>query len=260
MDPIIFGLVVVVALNMLMFPIAFKLQTDKLTDITYAVSFSCIAIYGFFMGVGMKNVSKMVVAALVLLWAIRLGAFLFYRVGKMGKDDRFDQIRTNPRRFFRFFLLQGVSSWIISLPFLFLLIHNAGAGKGWSDVLNIEWIGWAIALIGLIIEAVADQQKSNFKFQEGNKHVLYTKGLYSFVRYPNYLGEILFWIGLFLASTPSMIGLRWLSFLSPVIIIVLLVFVTGLPPIEKSRNKKYKDDAGYQKYKSSTSKLIPGIF
>ena len=92
MDPIIIGLIVVVALNMLMFPIAFKLQTDKLTDITYAISFSSLAFYGYFMGAGANSVSKMVVAALVILWAVRLGAFLFYRVGKMGKDDRFDQI------------------------------------------------------------------------------------------------------------------------------------------------------------------------
>ena len=208
MNPIIFGLIVVLAMNLIIYPIAYKLQTDKLTDITYSLSFATVAVFGFIYGLGTESIPKVILTTLILLWAIRLGAFLLHRVSKLGKDDRFDQIRTNPVRFLRFFLLQAVSAWVISLPFLYRLVQNPGQSQGLDSILTVEWIGWGLALFGLIIETIADQQKSNFKNQPGNSGKLYNKGLYSIVRYPNYTGEILFWIGIFIASTPAIFSLR----------------------------------------------------
>lgn len=260
MDPIIIGLLVVLAMNLLIFPIAFKLQTDKLTDITYALSFATVAVFGFLYGNGDMSIPKIVLTGLVLLWAVRLGSFLLHRVSKLGRDERFDQIRTNPSRFLRFFLLQAVSAWIISLPFLYRQLQNRGQVESVSDIVTIEWIGWAIAFFGLIIEAVADQQKSNFKNREENASKLFTGGLYSAIRYPNYTGEILFWIGIFIASIPAIYSLRWLTISSPIIIIVLLLFVSGIPTIERSRKKKLGNDPEYQAYVNRTKKLIPGIY
>ena len=260
MNPIIIGLIVVVAMNLFIFPIAYKLQTDKLTDITYALSFATIAVYGFLYGAGAASVPILILTALVLLWAFRLGSFLLYRVAKMGRDKRFDQIRTNPSRFLRFFMLQAVSSWIISLPFLYRQLENPGLNQSISAALPIEWVGWGLALFGLIIEAVADHQKSKFKDQSGNEDKLYIGGLYSVVRFPNYSGEILFWIGIFVASVPAIYSLRWLTISSPIIIILLLVFVSGIPTIVKSRMKKMGEDPDYQSYVKSTKKLIPGIY
>jgi len=148
MDPIIFGLVVVLVINLLIYPIAYKLQTDKLTDITYALSFATIAVYGFVGGLSVTSVSKMILAALILLWAMRLGLFLLDRVSKMGRDARFDQIRVNPVRFLRFFLIQAVSAWIISLPFLFRLLQDPGIDSSLSQVTSIEWLGFVIAAFG----------------------------------------------------------------------------------------------------------------
>ena len=260
MDPIIFALVVVVALNLLIFPIAYKLQTDKLTDITYALSFTALAIYGFIVGLGIRSACKIILAGLVVLWAVRLGGFLFYRVSRLGKDDRFDNIRTNPKRFFRFFLLQGFSSWVISLPFLYRLLQDPGASETIDGALTIEWLGWVIALTGLIIETAADRQKSVFKSIEGNRNKLYKGGLYSIIQYPNYLGEILFWVGIFVASIPALTGWQFLSVLSPVIIIVLLLFVSGIPTVEKERKRKYGDDLNYKQYDELTPKIFPGLY
>ena len=260
MDPIIFGLAVVLALNLFIFQIAYKLQTDKLTDITYALSFGSIAVFGYIMGGSITSISKIIVAGLILAWAIRLGSFLFYRVSKRGKDDRFDKIRTNPKRFFRFFLIQAVSSWIIALPFLLYLLDRPGMETGWGDISVIEYTGLIIALLGLIIETIADQQKLSFKSIPENKDQLFTKGLYGPIQYPNYLGEILFWVGVFICSVPVLTGPKWLSVSSPIIIILLLLFLTGIPPIEKSRRAKYKDDPDYNMYVQNTSKIIPGIY
>jgi len=260
MDPVVLGLIVVVALNALIFPIAYKLQTDQLTDITYALSFATIAIYGLIIGSGPQSKLKTLLFSLIFLWAARLGYFLLVRVRKMGGDARFDEIRTNPKRFFRFFMIQGVSSWIISLPFLFRLLDPSDKISGWVDITPIEWTGLGIAILGLAIEAVADHQKSAYKNQAGNSGKLFTEGLYKIVQFPNYTGEILFWIGIFIASLSAIFGLRWLSISSPIIIILLLVFLSGIPPIIKSRKKRYGDNPDYVKYVSSTSKLIPGIY
>ena len=260
MDPIILGLIFVVALNALIFPIAYKLQTDKLTDITYALSFSALVGFGVAMGGGFESISKIILALLVILWAVRLGYFLLRRVTQLGKDDRFDQIRNNPKRFFRFFMLQGVSSWLISLPFLFRLLDQPGTHQGFSDTEMIEWLGWLLAFAGFIIEALADHQKSVFKSQAGNRGKLYTGKLYSIVQYPNYLGEIAFWLGIFIASIPALAGLKWLAVVSPIIIIVLLLFVSGIPTVERERRKKYGNDEVYRHYDQSTPKIFPGIY
>ena len=260
MDPIIFGLVVVLVINLAIFPIAYKLQTDKLTDITYALSFGTLAIYGFIGGLSITSISKLVLTGLILAWAIRLGFFLLDRVTKMGKDARFDEIRTNPVRFFRFFLIQAVSSWIISLPFLYRLLKDPGVETGLQDITTFEWIGWAVAFVGLVMEAVADAQKSKFKSIPGNEGKIFYGGLYKSLQYPNYTGEILFWIGIFIASLSAISGLRWLTITSPIIIILLLLFLSGIPTIEKSRKAKFKDDAAYQAYAQRASKIIPGIY
>ena len=178
----------------------------------------------------------------------------------MGRDARFDEIRTNPKRFLRFFLIQAVGAWVISLPFLYQLLFNPGAASALDEVVPLEWLGWTIALLGFIIEAIADNQKMKFKSVPGNSGKLFTSGLYKFVRYPNYLGEILFWIGVFIASIPTLWGIKWLAILGPIMIISLLLFLSGIPPIERSRKKKYGDDPDYQQYVSNTSKILPKIF
>ena len=160
MDPLILGLIAVVLFNWVIFPIAYKLQTDKLTDITYSLSFAFLVGYGFAMGQGMSSVSKQIIAALVLIWAIRLGYYLLRRVTALGKDSRFDEIRINPKRFFRFFSIQGFGSWIISIPFLIRLLHSPGQVGTFNDISTVEWSGLGLALIGFLIEAIADQQKS----------------------------------------------------------------------------------------------------
>ncbi len=254
MNDLVISLLAVVGFNLLMFPIAFKLQTDKLTDITYSASFVFLAIFGMWRGQALDAQAKMLTGILVILWGLRLGVYLFWRVNKLGRDARFDEIRTNGSRFFRFFLIQGVSAWIISVPFLLLFYNDHVL----SPIPFVIWIGWIIALIGLIIETIADNQKSTFKAIPGNADTLLTSGLYKHVRYPNYLGEILFWIGIFTSSAFVFQGLDWLAILSPIVIILLLTKLSGIPILEKSRAKKYAGQQWYIDYVSKTNLLFPG--
>jgi steroid 5-alpha reductase family enzyme len=254
MNDLVLSLAAVVIFNIVMFFVAFRLQTDKLTDITYSLSFIFLVLFGWFRSGSTSDLTNLVTGILVLCWGIRLGAYLFHRVSVLGKDVRFDEIRINFKRFFRFFLIQGVSSWIISLPFLICFYSDSTSNTGTPVV----YLGWTIAIIGLIMETVADQQKSNFKNTPGNRDQFYTGGLYRYVRYPNYLGEILFWIGIFIACVSCFKGLDWLSMISPIVIILLLTKLSGIPILEKSRLEKMGADPSYKAYIKSTPMLFPG--
>ncbi len=256
MDPIVIALIVVMSINLLVFPVAYKLQTDKLTDITYSLSFLTLIGFGFWKGEGWEDDHKIIMGIILAAWSLRIGYFLLSRVIMMGRDKRFDEIRTNPKRFFRFFLLQGFASWVISIPFLYYFFYHQTE----DNYSILELLGWGIAIVGLIIETVADQQKMNFKSKAGNGSKLYTAGLYKYVRYPNYTGEILFWIGICVASAGVFVGLRWLSLVSPFFIILLLLKVSGIPYLERGRAKQYGDDKGYQSYLKKTKALFPGIY
>ena len=253
---IVGGLVFVMVLNVIMFFIAFRMQTDKLTDITYSLSFFALAAFAFFIGRGWESLGKIWITLLIVIWAIRLGWYLLDRVTQLGKDERFDKIRVNKKRFFRFFVLQGFASWVVSLPALMRL--NVANPDG--SLVLVEIIGIALAAVGLYIEAASDYSKSKFKRQPGNKSKLYTDGWYKHIRYPNYLGESIFWIGIFVASVPYLQGLQFLSVLGTIFIIFLLIFVSGIPLLEKGRAKRLKGNTSYQDYLARTKKIIPGVY
>ena len=252
-------LAVAVVANVIVFYIAYKQQTDKLTDITYSATFVLLATLSLLIGQGFQDSGNIIIALLVIIWGVRLGSFLLLRIKKMGHDSRFDKIRPNKSRFFRFFLIQGFGAWLISLPMMIRLLKGSSSEMLEGQLL-VERVGIAVAVIGLMIEVIADQQKSTFKSTRENESKLYTGGLYSFVRYPNYLGEILFWIGIFIASSIVFQGVEWASIIGPLCISYLLLFLSGIPFIERSRKEKYGEDESYQKYQSSTAKIIPWIY
>ena len=106
-----------------------------------------------------------------------------------------------------------------------------------------------------MIETIADHQKFVFKNKNPKKFI--KSGLWKYSRYPNYFGEMLLWWGLFIMITPYLGGISLLTIIGPIFITFILLFVSGIPMLEKSYNQKYGKDKEYQEYKRSTSKLIP---
>lgn len=260
MDSIILiSLGIAVVLNLAVFVIAFWKQTDKLTDITYALTFALLAGYAWYSGEGRESTYKTTLLFMVVIWAFRLGSYLFTRVLVKGKDHRFDEWRHNFLRFLRFWVLQGLSVWLVSLPFLI------GLSKSAEQVSSIEghWLvisGMIIWIVGFIIESIADRQKFKFRLDNSNDGKFMDRGLFSIVRYPNYLGEMMAWIGIFLAVVPLLQGWEWLSIVSPLWVSTLLLFISGIPLLERSMQKRYGDQKAFQEYKKNTNKLIPYIF
>jgi steroid 5-alpha reductase family enzyme len=112
-------------------------------------------------------------------------------------------------------------------------------------------------LVGLVVESVADAQKSAFKSKEENRNRFVASGLWRYSRHPNYFGELLVWWGLFVYAVPVLHGAAFAVVAGPVFITLLLLFVSGIPPLERSADEKYGSDPAYQAYKRRTSILVP---
>ena len=256
---LISALVIAIGLNLFAFIFAYKNQTDKLTDVTYALTFALLAGYYWFSAEGANDAYKLSLMFMIVIWSIRLGSYLFFRVMIKGKDDRFDGWRDDLKKYLRFWVLQGCSVWVLSIPFII------GLTKPKEAILAIQnnkvvMLGMAIWMIGFFIEALADRQKFRFRLNPENEGKFMNRGLFSIVRFPNYAGEILVWVGVFITVSPLLEGLEWLSVVSPLWITFLLVRLNGIPFLERSNKKRYAHQKEFLEYEANTKKLIPFIY
>jgi steroid 5-alpha reductase family enzyme len=247
---VVLSFVIALAVNGGFFAVAAARRTDVVTDLSYSLTFALLALVLPFTGA--RDAVQLVASLLVLVWAVRLGAFLFRRILRMKVDHRFDEVRDKPLRFARFWLLQALAVAVIMLPVSYVLDRSEAPGFG----------GWAVGgiavwLAGLLIEAIADAQKSAFKTNEVNRGRFIRTGLWRYSRHPNYFGEILVWWGLFLYAVPFLHGAALAVVVGPLFITLLLLFGTGIPPLERSAAAKHGDDPDYRDYRRRTSILVP---
>jgi steroid 5-alpha reductase family enzyme len=248
MSEFLIALGISVVLNSVFFGIAAALKTDVVTDLSYGLSFALAAIALALVGAARDPV-RLAAAAMVVVWAARLAGYLFTRILKTKVDHRFDGRREDPVEFAKFWALQALSVTVIMLPAIAVLARPAPAAS------PLHVVGAAVWLAGLVIESVADAQKSAWK-RRGEPGFI-DRGLWAWSRHPNYFGEILVWWGLWLFALPSLAGAWHLAVLGPICITSLLLFVTGIPPLEKSARKRYENDGRYADYASRTSILVP---
>ena len=250
MTAILLSFAIALAVNGAFFAFAAARRTDVVTDLSYSLTFALLAVVLLFAGAA--EPVQLVASLLVLVWAARLGIYLFRRIMRTKVDHRFDGMRDQPLRFARFWLLQAITVAVVMLPVSYLLDQDDPPGLGaWSIA------GAAVWLAGLLIEAVADAQKAVFRAKEENRGRLVASGLWRYSRHPNYFGEILVWWGLFLYVVPALHGAAFAVVIGPVFITLLLLFVSGIPLLEKSADEKYGSDAAYRDYKRRTSILVP---
>jgi steroid 5-alpha reductase family enzyme len=247
---ILYYLLISLLIQIVLFIPAYIFKTDKLTDLSYSLSFIILSLFAFFSN--SYNVIKLILLLMINLWAIRLGSYLFYRINKIGRDKRFDEIRNNFYKFSSFWLLQAISVFIILLNSLILFSKDL-------SFLNFNYlsiVGVFIWLTGLLIESFSDIQKFNYK--KNHKNTWTNIGLWKYSRHPNYFGEMLCWVGIFVFSVFYLNVMNiLLSLVSPLLIILLLRFVTGIPTTEKKQDSKFKNNKEYVKYKEKTNLLLP---
>lgn len=250
MSAIFLSLAVSLAVNAIFFAFAVVRKTDVVTDLSYSLSFAALAFALFFEGA--RKPVQLVACILVWVWALRLGSYLFGRILRIKVDHRFDGIRENTLRFARFWFLQAVSVAVVMLPITYLLGRSRAPSFGaWAIAGSSVW------LVGLLIETVSDAQKSSFKARSESRGRFISSGLWRYSRHPNYFGEILVWLGLFVFALPFLHGAAFAVAAGPAYITLLLLFVTGIPPLERSAKTRYGSDPAYREYKRRTSVLVP---
>ncbi len=250
MNELVLAAIISLGINILMFIPAFIYKTDKLTDLSYSITFIVVILSGFING--SKSLAGLLVSLAVVVWALRLGGFLFIRIRRMKRDKRFDEMRSSFFRFGSFWLLQGVSVFVVLIPAVLLAAADS------KDFELVSLIGLALWATGLLIEAVADFQKDRFSQMIANKNKWIETGLWKYSRHPNYFGEILVWVGVYVFCIFYLSASdRLLALVSPLYIAGLLLFVSGVPKLEKSADKKWGKNEAYRKYKAKTSVLVP---
>ncbi|KAH6557210.1 hypothetical protein KP509_1Z128100 [Ceratopteris richardii] len=233
------------------FVVAAACKFDKVTDFAGSTNFVILALL-----TGILHDTwyfrQIVLTALVTIWGLRLGLFLLLRILQWGEDRRFDDKRENLLKFAVFWAIQAVWVWTTSLP---VTVVNASERN--PDIAATDVIGWILWLVGFVTEAVSDQQKLAFKNNAANKGKWCDVGLWRFTRHPNYFGEILLWWGIFLASVRVLVGGQWAVVAGPIFITSTLLFLSGIPLLEASADKRYGGLAEYRRYKKRTSPLLP---
>lgn len=193
-----------------------------------------------------------VAASLVVVWATRLGLFLYRRVRRDGKDGRFDEIKRSAPRFLIAWTLQGLWVFWTALAAWILVLHPTGAPWGAWDCAGLAlWGG------GFLLEVVADTQKSIFKARPENRGRWIDEGVWRWCRHPNYLGEIALWTGVAVLGAGQFQGDQWIGLLSPVFVWCLLTQGSGIPLSQARADERWGDDPEYQAYKARTPVLLP---
>ena len=226
-------------------------KTEHYFDLTGSATYITVIVVALLLSDDV-DARALIVGAMVVLWAVRLGSFLFRRVRRDGRDGRFDEIKVDPLRFFMTWTIQGL--WVLFTMACALAIITGIEREplGWVAI-----VGIVVWVAGFAIEVIADRQKSAFKQDPANAGRFITSGLWAWSRHPNYFGEIVLWTGVAIMALPVLSGWRWVTLISPLFVILQLTRVSGIPMLKARAEKRWGEEEAFQTYTRNTPLLIP---
>lgn len=232
-----------------LFIIAQIKKDNSIADIGWGLGFICIAYLNLFLSPKI-TIIQLLTSLLITLWGLRLAIYIFIRNKDKAEDIRYAQWRKSWGKrtlfwgFLQVFMLQGLIMLLISLP---IIIINSSVSTGQINI--ISFIGIVVWLIGMSIETTADYQLYIFLKNPDNTSQVMDKGLWYYSRHPNYFGELLNWLGIFLIALTT--SYSWLLLISPLTIAYILFLVSA--PITE---QQFNNNVAYQEYKKRTSAII----
>ncbi|KAK8687343.1 hypothetical protein V6N13_086168 [Hibiscus sabdariffa] len=211
--------VVTVGYQLFFFLIAVVLKFDKVIDFAGSSNFVVIALLTLLQRRSW-HLRQVVLTSLMVIWSSRLAIYLLIRILRWGEDKRHDKMRNNVGRIAFYFLVQGFWAWSVTLP-----ITMVNASEKDPNIEAEDIIGWTMWFVGAVVELLAD--------------------------------KILLSWGYFVASIPILEGSEWFVVLiGPIFVTLLLLFVSGLPHLETSADKKFGNVEAYRIYKKRTRFVI----
>ena len=250
-NPLVKNAVVIAYLiQWVLFVPAYLFQTEKFYDLAGSITYISIISFVFYKS-SEFNLGSLILSLFIIIWAVRLGSFLFFRIKEAGEDKRFRDIKPSPTRFFMTWTLQG--TWVSICSACAITAISTAEGIIMNELFIIGVITF---IIGFLIEVVADNQKTKFRSIPDNKDKFITSGLWSYSRHPNYFGEISLWLGVAIMSFSSLKGWQLITLISPIFTYILLVYVSGVRLLEARGKQKWGHLDSYKEYLDNT----PTIF
>ena len=236
---------------------SFYFSTERFYDLTGSITYMIVivtALYHKSEFIGSRSdLRSLLIAGFVIIWALRLGSFLFLRVLKDKEDRRFSEWKKNFHQFLRVWTLQGLWVFLTSVAAV-----TAITSRKIIEPDLFLYIGSFLWVFGFLFESIADYQKRKFRSENKNKFI--QSGLWSVSRHPNYFGEIVLWLGIALIAFPTLAGPQYVSLISPVFVYLLLTRVSGVHILEKHADDTWGKKKDYKDYKEKTPVLFPKIF
>jgi steroid 5-alpha reductase family enzyme len=232
------------------FLVAQVIKNNSIVDMGWGAGFVLLALI-ILISQGAYVERNLLMTLLVTIWGGRLTYYIVKRNWGKPEDFRYAKWRQEwgrwlvPRAFLQVFMLQGLLMLVIGYP---IILVNANPQPGLHF---FDYAGLLVWIVGFIFESVGDKQMAEFKKDPANKGHVIKSGLWKYSRHPNYFGEATMWWGIFLLALSVPSGLS--AVISPLAITLLLLFVSGVPMLER----KYKDNPEFQAYAKVTSKFFP---
>ena len=240
----------ILILNSTFFLHSYIYKTDIFFDLVGSLSFLSIGVISLLL-IPNIDANQILVFFLLLFWSLRLGPFLFIRRLGANNDERLEEFFKSPLSLY--FLWSMNSLWVFFTSLSMIIIFSS---PNENEFGLIQWLGLIVWVTGYVIEVISDSQKT--KFNKFNKGKFINIGLWKYIRHPNYLGEIIIWVGIFIISLNYIHSLTsFLSILSPIFVFLLLRFITGVPQLEARGKEKWGHLDEYNSYKEKTGLLFP---
>jgi steroid 5-alpha reductase family enzyme len=238
------------ALHWALFIPSYAFKTEHYFDLTGSLSYITTVAAAIVFNPSL-DLRDLIICAMITVWALRLGSFLFWRIKKDGQDKRFIVMKTKFTWFLMTWTIGGLWVLVTMAAGLAALTSNITAELG-----LISYLGIALWLFGFIVEVTADNQKTEFRKNPDNRNRFITTGVWSWSQHANYFGEITLWFGLALVSLPVLSGWQLATLISPVFVYFLLTKVSGIPLLDRLAKQKWGTDSDYLSYTQATSKLL----
>lgn len=238
------------------FAVAVRKGVHRVVDVAWGLGFAAVAVVTWAVAAAAAGEGdagrRTLVAALTVVWGLRLAAHIARRGRGHGEDPRYDAMLAKARgnrnlyALRMVYLLQGALVWLVALP-----VQAAAYGPG--PLSGPAWAGVVVWAVGLAFEAVGDAQLTRFKADPGNRGRIMDRGLWSWTRHPNYFGDFCVWWGLFLVACDAGLAAAAVSVVSPLVMTYLLIGGSGKRLLERHM----ADRPGWAEYAARTSGFFP---
>lgn len=217
-----------------------------------------IVIYpGYLLATDSVNVYTIIFVLVVAFWSFRLTINWALGFKNLGTQDwRYQNFKEKHPKVYFLIDLFGIHLFPTIMVFIGMLPGFFFIEKAVTTQLNVSFIlSCLVMVLATVIEMVADIQMYNFRKNPENKGKVMSRGLWKNSRHPNYLGEILFWIGIWLAyfGTEADFMKAMITAVSPIVIFCMFVFIS-IPMLEK---RQLKNKPAYKDYMECSSMLLP---